>query len=480
MWIQGKDLPIRYPKLSESEWGNLLFEWSKAGSVTPFRPLNPDRKADLYLLSSDPKSPSRWFRVVPPDGESAYEKLRAKYYRLEQLERNADLTDAERIGEYEDMLEGMERTGHQHRSPGVEWFIEQLPEKKKDEAAAITRLRAEIGILEKQLEPYRVWGDPRLLFSDVIALLMNSFFRSEEIERNLSHLHELPFSVTEPVLAPEWITGKQLVHEAGIPKFELLKLAHLAHASKTGTELKNGERYSPDPSNLPLVLTYSSADLSARIHYDPSQYKDESEKEKAISILMECIFRPDSLPDFLKQRLEKKKPREHESLGRVLQTEQGEGLPSEGPPSRELVGETQNLKPEKIGRAKDASWKDFTISVISDEMCRIKTPKGEEKYHYSQIGMADKRKIEKPTLLWHMMKMFAIASGCISQKTMAVYAHGRDSEKIEDIPKTAQRLDKHLQKFFGIKDSIFAERYKKHHEYRTKITFRDLRDPRAR
>ncbi|MEN6438220.1 MAG: hypothetical protein ABFD97_06525 [Syntrophobacter sp.] len=100
----------------------------------------------------------------------------------------------------------------------------------------------------------------------------------------------------------KWLTGREILDKANIREFNLLHLAHLAHAPQTCTKLKDGERYLPFA--LPLAYTYASNDISSPIHFKPSAYTSDSEREKAISILMDCIFKMDSLPDELKKSLD--------------------------------------------------------------------------------------------------------------------------------------------------------------------------------
>jgi hypothetical protein len=77
----------------------------------------------------------------------------------------------------------------------MEQFQYNLFRRRQRETAEISRLFSEIKELEDELKPGKLWGDPRLIFSDIIELLMASFFRSEDIEKILSPTSVAP---TEP------------------------------------------------------------------------------------------------------------------------------------------------------------------------------------------------------------------------------------------------------------------------------------------
>ncbi|MGO9530568.1 MAG: hypothetical protein ACLP3B_05240 [Syntrophobacteraceae bacterium] len=134
------------------------------------------------------------------------------------------------------------------------------------------------------------------------------------------------------------------------------------------------------------------------------------------------------------------------------------------------VVETQGQKRTEL------SWEDFSIFLISEHTCRIKTPDGEKRYNYAELGMADKRKVDKPDQLWKLMQILAATGGYINWKTMAAYSGGKDSEKL-DIKTLTKRLNRHLKIHFGIKDSIFTGHYKTTRGWKTKIKFFDHQPP---
>jgi hypothetical protein len=107
-------------------------------------------------------------------------------------------------------------------------------------------------------------------------------------------------------------------------------------------------------------------------------------------------------------------------------------------------------------------WSDITITLLSNEMVRIKTPKGEQRLTYHELGMKDRRAGDRPTLLWVLLKLFAESKGFISSKS-------RNFDRA--LPDTAKRLNDHMKKLFRIDESLYVGHYKKEKGYRTKIIF---------
>jgi len=113
-------------------------------------------------------------------------------------------------------------------------------------------------------------------------------------------------------------------------------------------------------------------------------------------------------------------------------------------------------------------WEEIKITLISDDTVRIKTPQGEERFTYSELGLSDKRKGDSPTVLWVQLTEFAKHKGIIS---------GKEGKYVKQLPVISKRLNKHLQELFGIPDTIYKAHYRKYHKYETKIQFHDSRDP---
>ncbi|NQT56100.1 MAG: hypothetical protein HQ551_07715 [Desulfobacteraceae bacterium] len=112
----------------------------------------------------------------------------------------------------------------------------------------------------------------------------------------------------------------------------------------------------------------------------------------------------------------------------------------------------------------ETKWKDIKITLVADDMVRVKTPKGENRCTYHELGMSDKRIGDKPTMLWELLKLFAKNDGFISSM---------NPKYDRCLPDTAKRLNAHLKKLFGINESIYQGHYKKMKGYRTKIKFSD-------
>lgn len=111
-------------------------------------------------------------------------------------------------------------------------------------------------------------------------------------------------------------------------------------------------------------------------------------------------------------------------------------------------------------------WENITITLIADDMVRVKTPQDEGRFTYHELGLSDKRKGDKPKMIWELLKLFAEKNGFIFSQNVKY-----DSK----LPDTAKRLNAHLKKLFGIQDSIYKAHYKKEKGYRTKIEFSDAR-----
>jgi len=96
------------------------------------------------------------------------------------------------------------------------------------------------------------------------------------------------------------ILGQDLINSTSLQDFELLDLAYCAY-TRTGSEIRDGERYYPDP--LPLVYTYSDYP-GVRIYHDPKKYETERDRGEAIDFLRQCYFDSGRLPAHVKESLE--------------------------------------------------------------------------------------------------------------------------------------------------------------------------------
>jgi len=173
MIIQGRDLPKLYPRSTEKN----LFEWCRTGQLQPFR------KGD-DSFGRDPKSPKGWRRVFPTEeADRNYNSLCRKYSSFMDWLKSRRVPDEEVIKTDQNRLTlSLKKSGHPIELPSIEHFQYNLFRRRQRETAEISRLFSEIQELEKELNPNKLWGDPRLIFSEIIELLMDSFFRSEDID----------------------------------------------------------------------------------------------------------------------------------------------------------------------------------------------------------------------------------------------------------------------------------------------------------
>jgi hypothetical protein len=113
-------------------------------------------------------------------------------------------------------------------------------------------------------------------------------------------------------------------------------------------------------------------------------------------------------------------------------------------------------------------WEYITIILLADDMVKVKTPQGEGRFTYHQLGFADKRKGDQPTMLWTLLKAFAGTQGRISRSEGVEYS--------PRLPDSAKRLDKSLQKIFGINERIYKGHYRAEKGYTTRFTVLDHRE----
>jgi len=109
-------------------------------------------------------------------------------------------------------------------------------------------------------------------------------------------------------------------------------------------------------------------------------------------------------------------------------------------------------------------WEKIKIVLVANDTVRVETPERKDRFTYHKLGMADGRSGDSPTMLWELLKLFAKNKGFISSQ---------NTDYNRKLPDTAKRLNAHLQKLFGINDSIYMGHYKKERGYRTKIRFSD-------
>lgn len=115
-------------------------------------------------------------------------------------------------------------------------------------------------------------------------------------------------------------------------------------------------------------------------------------------------------------------------------------------------------------------WDDVGITAISDHVVKIRTPRGEERLTYGEMGFADKRNPDKPTKLWTLLLAFCECRGTIQPA----------GQIDQGLYKAVSDLNRKLQRLFGITESFLSGgRYQRKKGYVSKIRFADQRDPDA-
>lgn len=112
-------------------------------------------------------------------------------------------------------------------------------------------------------------------------------------------------------------------------------------------------------------------------------------------------------------------------------------------------------------------WEDVTFILKSDELVYVKTPMGDGRMRFDQLGFVDKRKGDAPNIsTWPLFTVFARLEGKIS--IQSPYYDRRTPDK-------ARLLNRHLKRLFGINDSIYTEHYRKFKRYKVRFHIRDER-----
>jgi len=79
---------------------------------------------------------------------------------------------------------------------------------------------------------------------------------------------------------------------------------------------------------------------------------------------------------------------------------------------RDFAAQQKTVFPCKPG----TPWEDITMTLVADNMVRIKTPQGEDRFTYYKLKMSDERSGNKPTILWELVRLFAKNNGFISSQ----------------------------------------------------------------
>jgi len=147
----------------------------------------------------------------------------------------------------------------------------------------------------------------------------------------------------------------------------------------------------------------------------------------------------------------------------VIQYEANNGLSMEKSKKQDNLSAKKSLS--LFPCVPGTKWEDITITLISYDQVKIKTPSGEERYSYAEIGMASKKNTETKKRIWKVFMLFAIKNRIIDIDTIQKVEHtfqGSGKQDPYQIFITATKeLNKHLKDLFGIEDSIYVGHYKK-------------------
>jgi hypothetical protein len=213
----------------------------------------------------------------------------------------------------------------------------------------------------------------------------------------------------------KWLTSQEVITELDISKLDLLEL------------VEDGKLLAHDPDERDYYLMGIPVRLTKNGFRAIEDCIDSSVQPKTPDKLEKCYF---AVTDV-------------------------KALKSEFHQSQELEKPVLLCKP-------GTHWKDIKITLISNDTVRIKTPDWGKRFTYSELGLSDKRKGDKQTMLWELLKLFAQNNGFISSNNTEY------RPKLVDLTK---RLNKHFKNIFGIDESIYVGHYKKEKGYRTKIMF---------
>lgn len=154
------------------------------------------------------------------------------------------------------------------------------------------------------------------------------------------------------------------------------------------------------------------------------------------------------------EAIERALPRLKWELSTVLQFEARQESPAEKP---------------KLPCAEGTKWEEIKITLLSNELVKIETPRGSGRFNYAQLGLTDRRKGDAPNKIWRCLTMFAEHQGNVSSSSSGI-----PFDIKENLVKNASRLNMHLQEVFGIKESIYEDiSYKSAKRYKTKLFFSD-------
>lgn len=122
---------------------------------------------------------------------------------------------------------------------------------------------------------------------------------------------------------------------------------------------------------------------------------------------------------------------------------------------------------------KETNWEDVTIVLIARDTVRISIKGGKSQmFNFSELGMSDKRKGDKPKAMWWVLVHLISENGMISRKT---------DQYDPSLNSSVKGFKQQMKKIFGIEQAVVGH-YKKNGGYKaefqvinqTSMSFKDL------
>jgi hypothetical protein len=299
-----------------------------------------------------------------------------------------------------------------------------------------------LSYVRKGLQPYSDLGEP-IPSPDIEAKQSELAWLKEQLEGDEKYLESSFYKVQEAFTEsePKKITKLDLAKSGAAPSL----VGRLKHAEKA-RDYRWQRRFPQDFKDAVEKRQARRDALESEISAEGYSWKNyqlpdpELEARRVLLLLVNSLYRKEDIRKHIKDL-----------------------IGDEWTSAANLGGEeTASILPLRS----EAKWSDVWITLVANNMVRIKTPQGNDRLTYHELGMVDRRSGDRPTMIWELMKLFAEHSGFIASHNI---------KYDPKLPDTARRLNKHLQKLFGIRDSIYTGHYKKEKGYRTKIRFDDLR-----
>ncbi len=145
---------------------------------------------------------------------------------------------------------------------------------------------------------------------------------------------------------------------------------------------------------------------------------------------------------------------------------------------KEVAKTIQKEKTSKQDKAKvfpcraGMKWDEIEIALLpAEDKFMVKTPHGHGYYDHLDLELYHHRaKSSKPITLWHFLKQLADMNGFFPLEGV---------QNFEKLSSNAKRLNKHLQKLFEIKESIYKDRCDRIGGYKTKFKISQISDNNA-